>query len=436
MPQDILTLLILHLVVVTFASGKFRFGQVAICIPVIFMLTGILTSEEAWAGFSNTGVIIFVPLFTLGAILRKSSCLYHLKNFARRLGQSRGGEIKIFAVFALIAVLLTNFMNATAAVTMMIPLIAAASKEVNVDRRALNKFSSDIASTTRFVLPLGSTLGQYLTYNAILEAAGAEQRFGIFDVLIMKTPICLAWVLVLIFVGRKFYKLNYKNPDPYKLEVLADESGNELPTTLSPAKDKLAYVLFFGGMLLMVAGTMTTKIPIIIWAFLPAIIGVYAGIITYKDAINAMDWDTILLVAGTMPLTTAITKTGADAYIAGACRALLFGNTSLIAVGAVMFLMPLIVTQFMSDTATANIFQALGVAIGMQVGIDPRILICAANIAGLASMATPMASGQAALSYNTGGYTMGEYCKTSLISLFALFIIYMLWMPIAVGFFA
>lgn len=171
MPQDILTLLILLLVVVTFASGKFRFGQVAICIPVIFMLTGILTSEEAWAGFSNTGVIIFVPLFTLGAILRKSSCLYHLKNFARRLGQSRGGEIKIFAVFALIAVLLTNFMNATAAVTMMIPLIAAASKEVNVDRRALNKFSSDIASTTRFVLPLGSTLGQYLTYNAILEAA-------------------------------------------------------------------------------------------------------------------------------------------------------------------------------------------------------------------------------------------------------------------------
>ena len=102
MPQDILTLLILLLVVIAFASGKFRFGQVAICIPVIFMLTGILTSSEAWAGFSNTGVIIFVPLFTLGAILRKSSCLYYLKNFARKLGRSKGGEIKIFAIFALI----------------------------------------------------------------------------------------------------------------------------------------------------------------------------------------------------------------------------------------------------------------------------------------------------------------------------------------------
>lgn len=436
MPQDILTLLILLLVVIAFASGKFRFGQVAICIPVIFMLTGILTSSEAWAGFSNTGVIIFVPLFTLGAILRKSSCLYYLKNFARKLGRSKGGEIKIFAIFALIALLLTNFMNATAAVTIMVPLIAASAKEVGVDRRALNKFSSDIASTTRQVLPLGGTLGAYLTYNAILEAAGAEQRFGMFDALIMKAPICLTWIVVLIFIGRKFYKQNFKGSDPYKLEVVADESGNEIPTTLSPAKDKLAYVLFFGGMLLMVVGTMTTSIPIIIWAFLPAIIGVYAGIISYKDAINAMDWDTILLVSCTMPLTTAITKTGADAIIASACRFLLFGNTSLIAVGAVMFIMPLIVTQFMSDTATANIFQALGVAIGMQVGIDPRILICAANIAGLASMATPMASGQAALSFNTGGYSMGEYCKTSLLSLISLFIIYMIWMPIAAGFFA
>ena len=237
-----------------------------------------------------------------------------------------------------------------------------------------------------------------------------------FDALIMKAPICLTWIVVLIFIGRKFYKQNFKGADPYKLEIVADESGNEIPTILSPAKDKLAYVLFFGGMLLMVVGTMTTSIPIIIWAFLPAIIGVYAGIISYKDAINAMDWDTILLVSCTMPLTTAITKTGADAIIASACRFLLFGNTSLIAVGAVMFIMPLIVTQFMSDTATANIFQALGVAIGMQVGIDPRILICAANIAGLASMATPMASGQAALSFNTGGYSMGEYCKTSLLS--------------------
>ena len=63
MSQAVFVLLLLLVMIVAFASGKFNFGLISLSIPVVLQATGILTAAEAWTGFSNTGILLFI-LFT------------------------------------------------------------------------------------------------------------------------------------------------------------------------------------------------------------------------------------------------------------------------------------------------------------------------------------------------------------------------------------
>lgn len=142
----------------------------------------------------------------LGAILKKSSFLHYLKKLIRKMGKSRGAKIKILILFTLCAMLLANFMNATAAIAMMAPLILALSGESKYfSRRGMNKFCADVSCATRSILPFGTALGVYATANALLEDSGSEYRFEMLDPLLVKTPFVIIWVLFMVFVGYRFY---------------------------------------------------------------------------------------------------------------------------------------------------------------------------------------------------------------------------------------
>lgn len=438
MSPAIFVLLLMVAMIVAFASGKFNFAIIALCIPVVLQASGILTAAEAWAGFSNTGVLLFVPLFMLGAVLKKSSFLHHLKKLIRKLGQTRGAKLKILLLFGVCAVLLANFMNATAAIAMMAPLILALSSESKeFSRRGMTKFCADISCATRSILPFGSTLGAYLTANALLEASGTTYRFNILDPLMAKMPFVLIWFAFMVLFGYRFYLKKWTGDDPAELEmatVTEKEDPNDRGTTLTPLQDKLAYIIFFGGVAAMLFGTLFTKIPILIWAFIFALSAVFLNIVTPRECLNGMVWISILLAAGTIPLTTAITKSGANEYIAAAVNFVLGGNTNIYVMTAIFYLFSSITTQFMNDIASSQIYYALALAACVGLGIDPRPIYMAITIGALCSVCTPMANSGQALAYGTGGYKFWEYCKPGIVSWIAYFVLFMLYQPIYMNF--
>lgn len=68
-----ITLVILAVTAVLFATGKIRSDIVALCSLIVLMLIGVLTPEEALSGFSSTVVIMMAGLFVVGgAVDRKS----------------------------------------------------------------------------------------------------------------------------------------------------------------------------------------------------------------------------------------------------------------------------------------------------------------------------------------------------------------------------
>ena len=109
-----------------------------------------------------------------------------------------------------------------------------------------------------------------------------------------------------------------------------------------------------------------------------ALICVLTGCLTEKQAYASIDWVTIFLFAGMMPVSTAMNQTGAGKLIAETVVNAM-GTPSPIVLTAVLFMLSCLLTQFMSNTASAALLCPIGVAIAKQLGADPKAvqrLIC------------------------------------------------------------
>ena len=77
-----ITLIILLITIIAFATGKVPFSVISSGIILALVLTGIRTPAEAFSGFINTNVIMFVAMFVIGAGLTKTKLIDHAQNLA------------------------------------------------------------------------------------------------------------------------------------------------------------------------------------------------------------------------------------------------------------------------------------------------------------------------------------------------------------------
>lgn len=79
-----ITLVILLLTIIAFASGKIPIAVISSGIMIALILTGVRTPEEAFSGFINTNVVMFVAMFVIGAGLTKTKLIDHAQNLVIR----------------------------------------------------------------------------------------------------------------------------------------------------------------------------------------------------------------------------------------------------------------------------------------------------------------------------------------------------------------
>ena len=94
-----------------------------------------------------------------------------------------------------------------------------------------------------------------------------------------------------------------------------------------------------------------------------ALLCVLTGCLTEKQAYASIDWVTIFLFAGMMPVSAAMDKTGAGKLIAEWTVGLMGGSPSPLFVTAILFILSCGLTQFMSNTASSALLCPIGLAI-------------------------------------------------------------------------
>jgi di/tricarboxylate transporter len=183
---------------------------------------------------------------------------------------------------------------------------------------------------------------------------------------------------------------------------------------LGPGAKRAIAVL--AGMVILLA---TGALPPAVAGLLAAGVLVVSGVLSMEQVYRGIGWTTVILVAGMIPLSTAMTESGAAERLADALvdvvgdagpRALLLGLVVLV----------FVLGQLISNMATALIVIPIAISAAGELDVSPKPMLVAVAVAASAAFLTPVATPANLMVMGPGGYRFGDYWRLGL-PLLALF---------------
>ena len=169
-------------------------------------------------------------------------------------------------------------------------------------------------------------------------------------------------------------------------------------------------------MLLMIAMMVFDFIPVapVTAVIIAGLLTVFAGCFrNVEAAYKTINWESIVLIAAMMPMSTALEKTGASALVSqGLVDSLgAMGPTALL---AGIYFTTSLMTMFISNTATAVLMAPIALVAAHQVGVSPYSFLFAVTLGASMCFASPFSTPPNALVMKAGGYTFMDYVKVGL----------------------
>ena len=154
----------------------------------------------------------------------------------------------------------------------------------------------------------------------------------------------------------------------------------------------------------------TGILPIMVGAIIGSILLVTVGCITLEEAYDAIDWKVIFLLGGIISLGVALEKTGAAIYLSGKMIQFL-GGMGPVAIVAALYLMTSLLTETMSNNATAVLLAPIAIAAAGTMGVSPTPFLMAIAFAASASFMTPVGYQTNTMIYGVGQYRFSDFMK-------------------------
>ena len=422
--QVAILLVILALMCFSFFTELLPISFTALMVPVLLQATGILTPAEAWAGFSNTTIITWYGLFIIGGAFTKTSFTKKIRSFVNKNAKGSSVRVTLFVLLACSAIGIMTSAGGT--IALLSPLLLEICKDTGMDPKRLFKSTADVCNWASVqMLPVGGSIAYLMWFNSYLEQAGSNLRYGMFDFTFIKFPMWLVVVVYYLFISR-----GQKLKGDLVEEV---KDAKEAPARYSAADEKIIVAIFFINVILMVIASMTKIVaPYLISLFFATVI-VGRGYLTEKEAFQSISWQTIFLVAGTLPLATAINSSGMSDWIVSLVQAAFPTMVNPVVLATAFAVISMIVTQFMSNLAVWAVFGPIAASMAVSLGMDPRLVLAGVSVGSIICFATPMAAPAPAYAYQAAGFKMKEYIKMGWFPCVLMTVIFVLWAPLVLN---
>lgn len=157
------------------------------------------------------------------------------------------------------------------------------------------------------------------------------------------------------------------------------------------------------------------SIPIHYAALVGALALLWSGILTPREAYESVDWQVLLMLYGLLGLGMAMQATGTAEWLA---KHLVAGAESFFspemlpyAMLWLVFLFTILLTEVLSNNATAVMMVPIVVRLAEELGVDSRPFIIGITIAASAAFALPMGYQTHMMVYGPGGYRFSDYLR-------------------------
>ena len=406
MDPAIITLCVLGVAAFLFITELIPLAVTAMAACTALGILGVLPSKAVYAGMSNSTVVLFGGMFVIGAAMFKTG-------LAEAIGvavvkKAGTNEIPLMAAIMTVTIILSAVSSNTGTVACLMPVIIGIC---SVAKLPVSKqlMPLAIAANVGGTITMIGTPPNVIVTGA-LTAAGLP-TFGFFEFAWIGIPLSLVITIYTLFIGRHMIAAKSAGAmDEEAIKAAKEEagaSGDDAPK--SKTKMWISGLILIGVVLCMALDLKT--VPLHTAAVTGAILCVVTGCLKEKEAYAGIDWVTIFLFAGMLSVATAMEKTGAGKLIADTVVSMMGTNPNPYVLTAVLFLISNILTQFMSNTASAALLAPIGISIAQSIGADPKPVLMALGIAASCAFATPMATPPNTLVLGPGGFSFNDYAK-------------------------
>jgi len=389
-----ITLGFLVFAIVMFAWEKIPLSITAMVVAVGLHLSGVLSAKEAFAGFVDPNVLLFMGMFVIGEAFFATGVAVGVGNVVHKFAKT---ETSLLVAVMMITGILSGFLSNTGTAAVLIPVIIGICKKSGFKQTKL-------LMPLVFAAAMGGNISLIGAPGNMIAQAGLQQAglgsFGFFDYGLVGLPILIVGTIFYATIGKRFL------PDaPSHQPDGAFEGNDDYSHVPSWKKWTAAIVLILTVVAMIFEKQLGVKLYVSAW--IGALVLVATNVISESAAVRSIDMKTIMLFAGSMALGDAMVKTGTGSVIAD-----------------------IIMTNFMSNTATCALLVPIGLSLASQLGFDPKAVLAAIVIASSLAYATPIGMPANTMVYNIAGYSFMDYVKAGLPLIVVSSIVALILLPI------
>ncbi|WJQ46878.1 SLC13 family permease, partial [Klebsiella pneumoniae] len=411
-----ITLCLLVFAIIMFVWEKAPLAVTSMVVCVALVLTGVLDLKQAFAGFIDSNVILFVAMFIVGGAL-----------FETGMANKVGGVITHFAktekqlIFIIMVVVgvMSGFLSNTGTAAVLIPVVIGVAAKSGFTRSRLLMplvFAAALGGNLSLIGAPGNLIAQ-----SALQNIGSG--FGFFEYAKVGLPMLVCGILYFLTIGYKFLPNNSNSSEVGSIGEQRDYS--HVPRW----KQILSLVVLIATILGMIFEKQT-GISLTVAGCIGALVLVITGVLTEKQAYKAIDSQTIFIFGGTLALAKALEMTGAGKLVADQVIGLLGNNSSPFMLLVVVFALSVVMTNFMSNTATVALLVPVSLSIAAGMGADPRAVLMATVIGSSCAYATPIGMPANMMVLSAGGYKFVDYAKSGIPLIIVSTIVSLILLPI------
>ncbi|WP_200539861.1 SLC13 family permease [Klebsiella pneumoniae] len=411
-----ITLCLLVFAIIMFVWEKVPLAVTSMVVCVALVLTGVLDLKQAFAGFIDSNVILFVAMFIVGGAL-----------FETGMANKVGGVITHFAktekqlIFIIMVVVgvMSGFLSNTGTAAVLIPVVIGVAAKSGFTRSRLLMplvFAAALGGNLSLIGAPGNLIAQ-----SALQNIGSG--FGFFEYAKVGLPMLVCGILYFLTIGYKFLPNNSNSSEVGSIGEQRDYS--HVPRW----KQILSLVVLIATILGMIFEKQT-GISLTVAGCIGALVLVITGVLTEKQAYKAIDSQTIFIFGGTLALAKALEMTSAGKLVADQVIVLLGNNSSPFMLLVVVFALSVVMTNFMSNTATVALLVPVSLSIAAGMGADPRAVLMATVIGSSCAYATPIGMPANMMVLSAGGYKFVDYAKSGIPLIIVSTIVSLILLPI------
>ena len=397
----IIALIITAVMIVLIMTEKLPFGAPPILACLLLVLCGVTDIKGAFAGFSNSTIVMLASFMAIIAALQKTQFIAAFKRAMFNMAD-RGG-FRSYALLVIIVMLGTSLFGTGSTAYYVLTLGLLSTIPYNKNLPASKILMPAGFAANHPLIPMNVAL-QYGIVTAVLQSAGASPevnmlRFSIVNLIL--SLAFLAWCLIA-------YKTLPDHPIAEATEEAknSDKLGSELPKW----KEYTVYGAFIAAVIGMILqssiGDIGYAIPGLSVALILAI-----GVLDFDEIRNAICSPIILMSAGVIGVADALGSTGLTDLVGSTVAGMLGSSINpFLLVFAFCILTSVLATMTGSTLGTVYVFAPLAIATCLNLGLNPTAAAAAIVVSGWNGHFLPI-DGMPAMIMGMGDYKLTEFWK-------------------------